>query len=135
MSKLKQETLVARYAVNCDPAHNAVIPPLHLSSTFAFRKFGEKGRYDYTRSGNPTRDHLGGALAAVEGGAGAVITASGMAAAPVTQLLQPGDVLVARMTAMADATACFQPRRASSNLCCSGCPSGKRGNPSIVSTP
>ena len=96
MSKLHQETLVARYAVNSDQAHHAVIPPIHLSSTFAFRKFGEKGQYDYTRSGNPTRDQFGGALAAIEGGAGAVITASGMAAVHlVTQLLQPGDVLVA----------------------------------------
>lgn len=96
MSKLQQETLVARYGINSDDSHHAVISPLHLSSTFAFKKFGEKGRYDYTRSGNPTRDQLGGALAAVEGGAGAVITASGMSAVHlVTQLLQPGDVLVA----------------------------------------
>lgn len=96
MSHLHNQTLVARHGVNSDSAHGAVIPPLHLSSTFAFKKFGEKGQYDYTRSGNPTRDQLGGALAAIEGGAGGVITASGMAAVHlVTQLLQPGDVLVA----------------------------------------
>lgn len=96
MSHLHNQTLVARHGVNSDSAHGAVIPPLHLSSTFAFKKFGEKGQYDYTRSGNPTRDQLGGALAAIEGGAGSVITASGMAAVHlVTQLLQPGDVLVA----------------------------------------
>jgi len=96
MSHLHNQTLVARHGVNSDSAHRAVIPPLHLSSTFAFKKFGEKGQYDYTRSGNPTRDQLGGALAAIEGGAGGVITASGMAAVHlVTQLLQPGDVLVA----------------------------------------
>ncbi|HMB58734.1 MAG TPA: PLP-dependent transferase, partial [Xanthomonadales bacterium] len=59
MSHLHNQTLVARHGVNSDSAHGAVIPPLHLSSTFAFKKFGEKGQYDYTRSGNPTRDQLG----------------------------------------------------------------------------
>ncbi len=96
MSDLQRETLAARYGIDTDSSHGAVIPPLHLSSTFAFQKFGEKGRYDYTRSGNPTRDQLGGALAAVEGGSGAVITASGMSAVHlVTQLLQPGELLIA----------------------------------------
>jgi cystathionine gamma-synthase len=52
-------------------------------------------RYDYSRSGNPTRDALGEALATLEGGAGAVVTASGMAALNVmVQLLEPGDLLV-----------------------------------------
>ncbi|HKX57093.1 MAG TPA: cystathionine gamma-synthase [Xanthomonadales bacterium] len=96
MRQLNQETVVTRFGVNCDDNHGAVIPPLYLSSNFAFPKFGEKGRYDYTRSGNPTRDQLAGALAAAEGGAGAVITATGMAAVHLaTQLLQSGDVLVA----------------------------------------
>ena len=91
-----QETIVARYAVNSDSNYGAVIPPLYLTSTFAFPKFGEKGVYDYTRSGNPTRDQLAGALAAIEGGAGAVVTASGMSAVHlVTQLLKPGDTVVA----------------------------------------
>jgi cystathionine gamma-synthase len=91
-----QETLAARYGVNCDENHGAVIPPLYMSSTFAFPRFGEKGEYDYTRSGNPNRDQLAGALAALEGGAGGVITASGMSAVHlVTQLLKPGDLIVA----------------------------------------
>jgi cystathionine gamma-synthase len=58
----------------------AVVPPLHLSSTYAFRAFGEKRKYDYSRSGNPTRDLLADALNDLEGGAGAVITGSGMGA-------------------------------------------------------
>jgi cystathionine gamma-synthase len=96
MSNLKRETLVARYGINSDSSHGAVIPPLHLSSTFAFPKLGEKGQYDYTRTGNPTRDQLAGALAAVEGGAGAVITSSGMSAVHLaTQLLNPEDLLIA----------------------------------------
>ena len=96
MTTQNQDTLAARYGVNCDDNHGAVIPPLYLSSTFAFQGFDEKGEYDYTRSGNPTRDQLAGALATLEGGAGAVITSSGMAAVHlVTQLLKPGDVLIA----------------------------------------
>src|SRR5262249_39807875 len=54
--------------------------PIHLSATYAFRGYGEKRGYDYSRSGNPTRALLEGALAQLEGGAGAVVTASGMAA-------------------------------------------------------
>ena len=91
-----QHTLAARYAVDSDQAHGAVIPPLYMSSNFSFEGFGEKREYDYTRSGNPTRDQLADALAALEGGAGGVITSSGMSAVHlVTQLLKPGDLVVA----------------------------------------
>jgi cystathionine gamma-synthase len=84
-----------RTAIESDTQHGAVVPPLHLSSNYAFAGFGEKRQYDYTRSGNPTRDALGEALTTLEGGAGAVVTASGMAALNVmVQLLEPGDVLV-----------------------------------------
>jgi cystathionine gamma-synthase len=73
-----------------------VVPPIHLSSTFAFEGFGRKGAYDYTRSGNPTRDHLAQALADLECGAGGIVTSSGMSAvALVLQLLAPGDVVLA----------------------------------------
>jgi cystathionine gamma-synthase len=67
----------------------AVVPPLHLSSTYAFRGFGDKRKYDYSRSGNPTRDLLGDALADLEGGHGAVITASGMGAITLVGHLLP----------------------------------------------
>ena len=67
-----------------------------MSSNFSFKGFGEKREYDYTRSGNPTRDQLAGALAALEGGLGGVITASGMSAVHlVTQLVKPGELIVA----------------------------------------
>ena len=91
-------TRLVRAALDSDPQHGAVVPPLHLTSTFSFAKFGQKGRYDYSRSGNPTRDALGEALAELEGGAGAVVTASGMAAvALVAHLCRAGEtVLVPR---------------------------------------
>ncbi|MDE2339278.1 MAG: cystathionine gamma-synthase [Gammaproteobacteria bacterium] len=84
-----QVTRTVRAGLESDPSTGAVVPPIHLSSTFAFRAFGEKGRYDYTRSGNPTRDLLGEALAQLEGGAGAVVTATGMAGVTLTGYLVP----------------------------------------------
>ena len=89
-------TRAVRAAIESDTQHGAVVPPLHLSSNFTFAGFGNKRPYDYTRSGNPTRDALGVALAELEGGAGAVVTSSGMAALTLLcQLLVPGDLLVA----------------------------------------
>ena len=89
-------TLAVRAAIESDSQHGAVVPPLHLSSNFAFAGLGEKRQYDYTRSGNPTRDALADVLAKLEGGAGAVVTSSGMAALTLMcQLLEPGDLLIA----------------------------------------
>ena len=89
-------TRAVRAALETDSQHGAVVPPIHLTSTYAFKGFGEKGAYDYTRSGNPTRDALGEAIASLEGAAGAVVTSSGMAAVTlVTQLLNGDDLLLA----------------------------------------
>jgi cystathionine gamma-synthase len=89
------KTRAVRAALDTDAQFGAVVPPIHLTSTFSFARFGEKRGYDYSRSGNPTRDALGGALADLEGGAGAVVTSSGMAAVGlVTQLLRPGELAV-----------------------------------------
>ena len=89
-------TLAARHGVNSDSAHGAVMPPLYLSSNFSFDGLDGKRRYDYTRSGNPTRDVLAETLAELEGGAGAVITATGMAAVDLALCsLEPGDRLIA----------------------------------------
>lgn len=84
-----QITQAVRAGIEVDEVTGAVVPPLHLSSTFAFRGFGEKRAYDYTRSGNPTRDLLAGALAELELGAGAVVTATGMAAVTLVGYLIP----------------------------------------------
>jgi cystathionine gamma-synthase len=73
-------TRAVRAGLVSDAVTGAVVPPIFLSSTYAFHGYGEKRPYDYSRTGNPTRDLLGGALADLEQGAGAVITGSGMAA-------------------------------------------------------
>ncbi len=97
MSAVHPCTAAVRAGIDRDDAFGAVVPPLVLSSNFSFAGFDDKRRYDYTRSGNPTRDLLAEALAELEGGAGAVVTATGMAAITLVlnACLKPGDVLVA----------------------------------------
>ena len=89
-------TQAVRAGIDKDTAFGAVTPPIVLSSNFSFAGFEQKRKYDYTRSGNPTRDLLGEALADLEGGAGGVVTATGMGAITLLlhALLQPGDRLV-----------------------------------------
>ncbi|BDY06779.1 cystathionine gamma-synthase [Ferrimonas sp. YFM] len=95
MSTHKPATIVAREGIDTDLTHGAVVPPVYLSTNYTFAGFNEPRQYDYTRSGNPTRDSLGNALAQLEEGAGAVITATGMAAVNLAvNLLKPGERLV-----------------------------------------
>jgi cystathionine gamma-synthase len=92
---LQAATIAVRTGIDSDSAHGAVVPPIVLSSNFSFAGFNQKRKYDYTRSGNPTRDLLAEALADLEGGVGAVITATGMAAITVVlALLEPEDTIV-----------------------------------------
>lgn len=89
-------TQVVREGLNSDSQHGAVIAPLHLSSNFSFAGFDQKRQYDYTRSGNPTRDQLAQALANLEQGSRAVVTSTGMSAATlILQLLKPGELVLA----------------------------------------
>ena len=73
-------TRSVRAGLESDAQHGSVVPPIYLSSNFAFEGYRKPRKYDYTRSGNPTRDQLGAALADLEGGAGAVVTCTGLAA-------------------------------------------------------
>ena len=91
MNQSAPATRAVRAGIETDTQHGAVVPPLHLSSNYSFEGLGGKRAYDYSRSGNPTRDLLGNALAELEQGAGAVITSSGMSAvALVLELLPAG---------------------------------------------
>lgn len=80
-----------------DQHTGAVIPPIHLSSTYAQDGVGNlRAGYEYSRSGNPTRDNLQESLAALEGGHRAFSFASGLAAEDVLirTLVRPGDHIV-----------------------------------------
>jgi len=93
---LNLSTRTVRAGIEDDRHYGAVVPPLHLSSTFTFSDLGCPRRHDYSRSGNPTRDLLADALCRMEGGAGACVTATGMAAiTAVMQLIEPGQRLLA----------------------------------------
>lgn len=95
-TSLAPATRAVRAAIDSDRAHGAIVPPLCLSSNFSFEGYAQPRRYDYTRSGNPTRDALADALAELEGGAGAVVTCTGMAAVTLAlQLVAVGGTLVA----------------------------------------
>ncbi|MEW9624988.1 cystathionine gamma-synthase [Rhodanobacter geophilus] len=87
-------TRAVRAGIESDTQHGAVVPPLHLSTNYSFEGFGKKRPYDYSRSGNPTRDLLANALAELEQGAGAVVTASGMAAVALALELVPAGATV-----------------------------------------
>ncbi|HEV2538472.1 MAG TPA: cystathionine gamma-synthase [Frateuria sp.] len=96
MSESAPCTRAVRAGIESDTQHGAIVPPLHLSTNYSFDGLGGKRPYDYSRSGNPTRDLLGQALAELELGAGAVVTASGMAAVALAlELVPPGGLVLA----------------------------------------
>ena len=75
-----------------DPSFGDVIPPIHLSTTFAQAAPGEYEHFDYSRAGNPTRSRYETCLAALENGTHAFAFSSGLAATDaVIRTLQPGD--------------------------------------------
>lgn len=97
MEKKKyRRTTAVQAGIGEDPAHNAVIPPLYLSSTFEIDTIGHAPDYQYSRTKNPTRDTLAEAMRDLECGVGAVVTSSGMAAITlIVHLLNPDDLLLA----------------------------------------
>lgn len=79
-----------------DRQTGAIVPPIHVASTFVQPGVGVRAEFDYSRSGNPTRKVFETTLAALEGGCGALAFSSGMAATHcVTMLLESGDHIVA----------------------------------------
>jgi O-succinylhomoserine (thiol)-lyase len=93
---MKTETNVIHSGKVGDSAFNSVMPPLYPTSTFAFNRLGENQGFDYSRSGNPTRQALENCIADLESGVDAVCTATGMAAVTaVFHLLKPGDHVIA----------------------------------------
>ena len=97
MAQYQRETYAVKSGIASDQQHGAVVPPIYLSTNYTFAGFGEKRQFDYSRSGNPTRELLGQALAELEGGAAGVITGTGMGAINLvaTALLKSDELLVA----------------------------------------
>ena len=80
-----------------EPVTKAIVPPIHVASTFLRDEDNQfrSGRA-YARADNPSFDQAEATLAALEGGAGSWLFASGMAAATTCFLaLDPGDHVVA----------------------------------------
>jgi cystathionine gamma-synthase len=89
-------TIAATNGIGGDTAFGAVASPLYLSRSFISAGFEKSRGYDYSRTANPTRDLLGDTLAKLEGGAGAVVTSSGMAAIDlVLATLTAADLVIA----------------------------------------
>lgn len=94
---LSRETLAAQASHFTDPRTGAVVPPLHTSTTYARdAAYALPGAHEYTRDDNPTYLAPEGLLAQLEGGAGAALFASGMAAATtaVQAITRPGARMV-----------------------------------------
>ena len=90
------ETIAVRAGIETDTQYGAITPPLYLSSNYSFIEFDEKREFDYSRSGNPTRQLLGQAIADLECGYGGIVTSSGMSAIfSVLQLLKGGERVLA----------------------------------------
>lgn len=77
---LKPETRVVQAGNDADPAYRSVAAPIYQTSTFRYDDDGVPGDFGYSRIDNPTRAALEQLLADLEGGTGALATASGMAA-------------------------------------------------------
>jgi len=92
---MRFETKAIHAGQEPEPAYGAVSVPIYQTSTYAQEAVGKHAGYDYARTANPTRTALQEALAALEGGRGALCFASGMAAeATFFYLLRPGDHVV-----------------------------------------
>jgi cystathionine beta-lyase/cystathionine gamma-synthase len=91
----KYSTLAVHAGQHPDPLTGAVNVPIYLSSTFELTGIGTDKGWDYSRAGNPTRDRLEEALAALEGGVSGHAFTSGMAAiAGLVAMLRAGDHLI-----------------------------------------
>lgn len=91
---MKMESKLVHGAVDGDPRTGAVIVPIYQTSTYSQKGLGEF-TYEYSRTGNPTREALEKTIAQLESGTGGLAFASGMAAiSAVLSLFKSGDTIV-----------------------------------------
>lgn len=92
---MKFETLAIHAGQGPDPAYGAVMQPIYQVSTFAYKGVKQMGKFDYSRSGNPTRQALEDCLAELEGGCRGFVFGTGMVAeVTALQLLEAGDHVI-----------------------------------------
>ena len=92
---MRLQTRTIHTGVDKDTAYNSVMTPIYQTSTFRFADIGITRGYDYTRTSNPTRKALEENIASLEGGAGAIAVATGMAAiTTVLHLFRSGDHII-----------------------------------------
>jgi cystathionine beta-lyase/cystathionine gamma-synthase len=95
-TSVELDTLAIHAGQQPDPETGAVMPPIHLSSTFAQNGPGQHRGFEYSRSDNPTRRMLEHCIAALEGGEHGIAFASGSAAShALLSTLAPGDHVIA----------------------------------------
>jgi cystathionine beta-lyase/cystathionine gamma-synthase len=94
-SKMKFATKAIHAGVEADPSTGAIMTPIFQTSTYVQEKLGEHKGFEYSRTGNPTRQALEQNIAAIENGKYGLCFASGMAATDaVVKLLSPGDEVI-----------------------------------------
>ncbi|WP_085505455.1 methionine biosynthesis PLP-dependent protein [Thalassobacillus devorans] len=89
------DTTLAQTGNRSETATGAVNPPVYFSTAYRHEGIGKSSGYDYSRTGNPTRDLLEQTIADLESGAGGVAFSSGMAAIQATfSIFEPGDEFI-----------------------------------------
>ena len=93
---MRFETQCVHVGVDKDSTYNSCITPIYPTSTFRWDDLQTNKGFDYTRSGNPTRQALEENIAALEGGIDCKATCTGMAAITCAMyLFKPGDHIIA----------------------------------------
>ena len=92
---MKKNSLLIHGGISTDEKTGAVNVPIYQTSTYKQSKFGENTGYEYSRTGNPTREALEKLIADIEGGTRGFAFASGLAAiSAVLSLFKSGDKIL-----------------------------------------
>ncbi len=93
--KMKFNTKVIHAGVHPDVATGAIMTPIYQTSTYVQEEIGVHKGFEYSRTGNPTRQALENNLAAIEEGKFGACFGSGLAAIDaVIKMLSPGDEVI-----------------------------------------
>ena len=92
---MKFNTKVIHAGVHPDVSTGAIMTPIYQTSTYVQDEIGVHKGFEYSRTGNPTRQALENNLAAIEGGKYGACFGSGLAAIDaVLKMLNPGDEVI-----------------------------------------